>query len=93
MADGGVQVLGLCRFSYPAALEGFQTRHETMEARRQVEGRRIDSILETECRMAVFKRLHTGEADTEEDRQQQTLEEMLPIAFTQGMMRPGHRDA
>lgn len=34
MADGGVQVLGLCRFSYPAALEGFQTRHETMEERR-----------------------------------------------------------
>jgi hypothetical protein len=34
MADGGVQVLGLCRFSYPAALEGFQTRHDTMEARR-----------------------------------------------------------
>lgn len=34
MADGGVQVLGLCRFSYPAALEGFQTRHETMEDRR-----------------------------------------------------------
>lgn len=34
MADGGVQVLGLCRFSYPAALEGFQTRHETMAERR-----------------------------------------------------------
>jgi len=34
MAEGGVQVLGLCRFSYPAALEGFQTRHATMEDRR-----------------------------------------------------------
>lgn len=29
-----VQVLGLCRFSYPAELEGFQTRHATMEERR-----------------------------------------------------------
>lgn len=34
MAEGGVQVLGLCRFSYPAALEGFQTRHATMQDRR-----------------------------------------------------------
>jgi len=35
MADGGnLQVLGLCRFSYPAELEGFQTRHATMEERR-----------------------------------------------------------
>ena len=29
-----VQVLGLCRFSYPAELEGFQTRHASMEDRR-----------------------------------------------------------
>ncbi len=34
MPDSSVQVLGLCRFSYPAELEGFQTRHETMEERR-----------------------------------------------------------
>jgi len=34
MDDPRVQVLGLCRFSYPAELEGFQTRHETMEERR-----------------------------------------------------------
>lgn len=34
MDDPRVQVLGLCRFSYPAELEGFQTRHETMEDRR-----------------------------------------------------------
>lgn len=35
MADGvKLQVLGLCRFSYPAELEGFQTRHTTMEERR-----------------------------------------------------------
>lgn len=29
-----VQVLGLCRFSFPGNLESFQTRHETMEARK-----------------------------------------------------------
>ena len=29
-----VQVLGLCRFSYPAELNGFQTRHKTMNERR-----------------------------------------------------------
>lgn len=35
MDDGPkIQVLGLCRFSYPAALEGFQTRHATMAERR-----------------------------------------------------------
>jgi Putative rhamnosyl transferase len=35
MVDGHkVQVLGLCRFSYPAELEGFQTRHATMADRR-----------------------------------------------------------
>lgn len=34
MTEAGLQVLGLCRFSYPAALEGFQTRHATMEDRR-----------------------------------------------------------
>ncbi len=28
-----IQVLGLCRFSYPAELDGFQTRHETMADR------------------------------------------------------------
>lgn len=34
MPDPAVQVLGLCRFSYPAELEGFQTRHQTMDQRR-----------------------------------------------------------
>lgn len=35
MAEAGkLQVLGLCRFSYPAELEGFQTRHATMDDRR-----------------------------------------------------------
>lgn len=29
-----IQVQGLCRFSFPANLEAFQTRHETMEDRR-----------------------------------------------------------
>ena len=28
-----VQVLGLCRFSYPGELKGFQTRHKTMDER------------------------------------------------------------
>jgi len=35
MADAvNLQVLGLCRFSYPAELEGFQTHHATMAERR-----------------------------------------------------------
>ena len=35
MGDGhNIQVLGLCRFSYPAELEGFQTRHASMAERR-----------------------------------------------------------
>ncbi|WP_166417996.1 glycosyltransferase [Cochlodiniinecator piscidefendens] len=31
---GFIQVLGLCRFSFPATLDSFQTRHTTMEERR-----------------------------------------------------------
>ena len=29
-----IQVLGLCRFSYPANLDAFKTRHTTMDERK-----------------------------------------------------------
>ena len=64
---------------------------ETVEAGRHEEGRGIDPVGEVERGVSVFVSLDRGEAEAEDHRHGETLDQPFLIAFEQRMMRPGHR--
>src|SRR5260221_13345019 len=62
---------------------------EAMETGRHEEGRGEHGILEAESGMAVFVSLASCEAEAQQHRDSQALDQALAITFAQRMMRPG----
>src|SRR5579872_1144815 len=73
--------------------DGADQDMETVEAGRHEEGGAIDVAGKAERGVAIFISLHAGEACAENDGQDQTVFQALPVILQQRMMRPGHRGA
>src|SRR5713101_5308917 len=66
---------------------------EAVEPRRHEEGRRIDPVFETKGSVAVFIGLQRAEAEAEEDRDTQPLDELPTVVHEKCAMSPAHCEA
>ena len=66
---------------------------EAVEAGRQIEGRSVDAVGETEGSVAVLISLQNGEKRTEQNGKTEAELELVPLVLDQGVVCPGHRAA
>src|SRR5262249_60849995 len=64
-----------------------------VEAGRHEKSGAIDVTTEVEVRMRIFVSLHAGESQAQQDCEDQTPFQSLPVVSQQGMMRPRYRGA